>query len=147
MTTATLKDLRDVLTGQWNDLGKKVLELGNAIPASAWDEAPVAGLRSPGEVFRHLAFWNRWVAASARGESPDGSANEIAKKEAPSKARALRLFEESVAEASAALASGRGEMAPERAELAASFLGHTSEHYGQLAIYARLLEIVPPASR
>jgi uncharacterized damage-inducible protein DinB len=146
MTTAT-KDLKEILTGQWTDLGKKVLELGEAIPASAWDESPVAGLRSPGDVFRHLVFWNRWVAASARGESPEGAANEVAKKEAPSRARALRLFEESVAEAAAALAKGAGEMAPERAELAASFLGHSSEHYGQLVIYARLLGIVPPASR
>jgi hypothetical protein len=32
-------------------------------------------------------------------------------------------------------------------ELVATFLEHTSEHYGQLAVYARMKAIVPPASR
>jgi hypothetical protein len=33
------------------------------------------------------------------------------------------------------------------AESVMSFIEHTSEHYGQLVVYARLLGIVPPASR
>ena len=32
-------------------------------------------------------------------------------------------------------------------ELILTFLEHNSEHYGQLAVYARLMGIVPPASR
>jgi hypothetical protein len=35
----------------------------------------------------------------------------------------------------------------ELAEVPAEKLGHTSEHYGQLALYGRLMGIVPPASR
>jgi hypothetical protein len=146
MTTAT-KSVQEILIGQWNDLGKKVLALGEALPAPAFEERPLDGVRTPGEVFRHLAFWNDWVAASARGESPDGSANELPKSAAPSKAKALAAFEESSAAAAKALGSGRGEMAAEHVELAASFLGHTAEHYGQLAVYARLNGVVPPASR
>jgi uncharacterized damage-inducible protein DinB len=33
------------------------------------------------------------------------------------------------------------------AETAMSFIEHTSEHYGQLVVYARLHGVVPPASR
>ena len=32
-------------------------------------------------------------------------------------------------------------------ELYVSFLAHTAEHYGQLAVCARLAGVVPPASR
>jgi hypothetical protein len=130
MTTAT-KSVQEILIGQWHELGKKVLALGEALPASAFEERPLDGVRTPGEIFRHLAFWHDWVAASAKGERPDGSANELPKSAAPSKA----------------LAAGGGEMAAERVELASSFLGHTAEHYGQLAVYARLNGVVPPASR
>lgn len=146
MTTAT-KSLSDVLHGQWLGLGRKVVQLGEALPASAWNEAPAAGARDAGEIFRHLVFWNRWLAASARGGDPDGSANEIPKAEAPGRAEALAAFETSVAEAADALAERGTKLDAEAAGLYASFLGHSSEHYGQLVVYARLAGVVPPASR
>jgi hypothetical protein len=146
MTTAT-QSLTDVLHGQWLDLGRKVAQLGEALPAAAWKKAPADGVRTPLEVFRHLAFWNRWLAASARGGDPDGAANEIPTSEAPGRAEALAAFEKSVGEAAEALASRGTKLDPETAGLYASFLGHTSEHYGQLVVYARLDGVVPPASR
>jgi uncharacterized damage-inducible protein DinB len=147
MTTTMTKTRRDVLLAQWADLGKKVTALGEALPAARWAEAPVEGTRSPDAVFRHLIFWNRHLAQSARGESPDGSANEIAKKEAPTRARALAAFEASVAEATAVLRELKEEPSAGLEEQYVSFLGHTAEHYGQLAVYARLAGVVPPASR
>lgn len=146
MTTAT-QSLTDVLHGQWLDLGRKVARLGEALPASAWKQAPADGVRNPLGVFRHLVFWNRWVAASARGGDPDGAANEIPKAEAPGRAEALAAFEASVEEAAAALAARGAKLDAGTAGLYASFLGHTSEHYGQLVVYARLAGVVPPASR
>jgi len=146
----TPKSLREQLLQQWNDLGKKTQELGESLPASMFDEAPVEGIRDAGEVFRHLAFWNSWVAAKARGESPDGTANELPKKAATGKKRALAAFAGSVEEAANVLAeakNGKGDAGPDLAALYASFLGHTSEHYGQLVVYARLGGIVPPESR
>lgn len=148
MTSTNSKGLRERLVGQWNDLGRKTAELGECLPAAGFEEAPAPGARSAGEVFRHLAFWNSWLAATARGESPDGAANELPKKAAPTKAKALAAFSASVEEAARALASaGKGEISAETAALYTSFLGHTAEHYGQLAVYARLRGIVPPASR
>ena len=145
--TMAKKSVRELLVGQWNDLGQKLLALGEALPAGAFDERPAEGVRSAGEVFRHVAFWNRWVAATARGESPDGAANELPRSAAPSKAKALAVFEASVAEAAKSLATGRGEMGADMIGLASSFLAHSAEHYGQLVVYARLRDLVPPASR
>ena len=146
--TATTRDLMAQLVEQWNELGAKTAALGEAMTGKTFDEAPVAGVRSPAEVFRHLAFWNRWVAAKARGEEPDGSANEIGRSEAPNREKALAAFATSVADAAAALTGrGRNGIDADAAALCASFLGHTAEHYGQLAVYARMAGIVPPASR
>lgn len=147
MTTATTKSVRDALVGQWNDLGKKLLDLGEAIPAGSYDHAPAVGARSTGDVLRHLVFWNRWLAAKLRGENPDGAANEIPKVEAPTQAKALAALERSQTEAAVAFESLPGEPAPETIELFTAFLGHSAEHYGQLAVYARLAAVVPPASR
>jgi hypothetical protein len=146
MTTAT-KSLTDVLHGQWLDLGRKVAQLGEALPVSAWKKAPVDGVRTPLDVFRHLVFWNRWLAANARGGDPDGAANEIPKGEAPGRTEALAGFVKSVGDAADALAGRGAKLDAETAGLYASFLGHTSEHYGQLVVYARLAGVVPPASR
>ena len=144
------KSLREQLLQQWNNLAKKTRELGESLPASMFEEAPVEGVRNAGEIFRHLAFWNSWVAATARGESPDGAANELPRKAAPSKSKALAAFDASVAEAGKVLAAaknGKGDVGADFAALYASFLGHTSEHYGQLVVYARLGGVVPPTSR
>lgn len=147
MTTTVTKSLDELLIEQWKEQGAKVVALGQAIPAAAWGERPAEGVRSAGEVFRHLVFWNHYLAASVRGGTPDGAANEIARSEAPNRAKALEAFERSVADVAAAMRPKRGELAAETAALCASFLGHTAEHYGQLVVYARLREIVPPASR
>jgi len=41
----------------------------------------------------------------------------------------------------------RGYLSLKSMELVVTFLGHTSEHYGQLAVHGRLMGIFPPASR
>jgi hypothetical protein len=53
----------------------------------------------------------------------------------------------SVADSVSALKEGGIEKDSKIAELVATFLEHTIEHYGQLAVYARMKTIVPPASR
>lgn len=147
MTTTTVKSIGEILQSQWHELGRKLLELGEALPARAFDHRPAEGVRTAAEVYRHLTFWNLWLAAKARGEDPDGSANELARGEAPTKARALAAFERSAAEAASPLARPGAVTEADLVELYASFLGHGAEHYGQLVVYARLEGIVPPVSR
>lgn len=153
MTSVATQGVREQLLQQWNDLGAKTRELGEALPEASFDEAPAEGVRSAAEVFRHLAFWNGWLAAKLRGAEPDGSANELSKKAAPTRAKALAAFTDSVGEAAAAIGArppgdkGKGDLDADAAALCASMLGHTAEHYGQLVVYARLGGVVPPASR
>lgn len=147
MTTTATKSLREVLLAQWNDLGRKVAVLAEAIPPGEYDYRPAGGARSTEEVLRHLAFWNHWLAGTLRGESPDGAANEIPKGEAPTQPKLLAALDRSLAEASAEIARQAEDLPAETMETIAAFLAHTAEHYGQLVVHARLNGVVPPASR
>jgi hypothetical protein len=42
---------------------------------------PVANIRTFADNLRHVAFWNGFVAKSARGEKADGKPNELPKAE------------------------------------------------------------------
>ena len=45
------------------------------------------------------------------------------------------------------VAKGTDGLHPERADDVVSFIGHASEHYGQVVMHFRLHGLVPPASR
>ena len=132
-----------MLIGRWEQACAKLAALAEAFPEDRFESRPANGVRTGGDVLRHLAFWNRYVADTARGKKADDSANELPKEDYPTKARVLAALEQSAADATAALR----ETDARNTELLVSFLEHTSEHYGQLVIYARLNGIVPPASR
>ena len=94
-----------------------------------------------------VAFWNQYVTASLRGQDANDSANELSAADYPTKEKALAVLRSSASEVAAALREHRGDLSPNSMEVVVTFLEHTSEHYGQLAAYSRLMGIVPPASR
>ena len=136
-----------MLIGHWEQSGRKLADLAEAFPAEKLESAPAKGVRTAGDVLRHIAFWNRYVAGTARGSKVDGDANELPKAEYATKARILDALRSSTADVVAALREREEGLDPATAAMAVSFLEHTSEHYGQLAAYARLNGIVPPVSR
>ncbi len=71
--------MRDVLLKQWTDIGEKVVKMAEEFPEDKYEFRPVAGVRTFGDQLRHVAFWNGFVAKSARGEKPDGKLNELPK--------------------------------------------------------------------
>lgn len=136
-----------MLIERWEQTGAKLANLAREFPAEKYETAPVAGVRTFGDVLRHVAFWNEYAAGSARGGSPDGSANELPKAKYATKARIMEALAKSIAEMAAALREHSGGLDPERAALAESFIEHVCEHYGQLVVYTRWVGVVPPASR
>jgi uncharacterized damage-inducible protein DinB len=139
--------LADILIDRWEQAGTKMAALAEAIPEEEYETRPIDGVRTVGEVVRHVAFWNLYVADSARGKNADGSANELPKAEYPTKAQALTALGHSVAEVARALREAPAAIRPQIAEMIVAFLEHGGEHYGQLVVYARLKGIVPPTSR
>jgi hypothetical protein len=138
---------RDVLLRQWIDIGEKVVKLAEEFPEDKYEFRPVAGVRTFADQLRHVAFWNGFVASSARGEKADGKLNELPKADYPSKAAIVKALKSHFAEATAQLKNGPATPTPKLLDLWVSFTEHSGEHYGQMVVYYRLNGIVPPASR
>jgi hypothetical protein len=139
--------LRDVLLGQWTDVGERLIAMAEDFPDAKYDFRPNGDVRTFADVMRHVAFWNTFVQKSARGEKADGSANELSKAEYPSKPQIVAALKRTFADATAELKKQGDTMSPRQARLWVTFTEHSGEHYGQLVVYYRLNGIVPPASR
>jgi len=126
---------------------KKMAELAGTLPESRLEWTPAEGARSYGGVLRHVAFWNRYLAGRLEGGQPDDSANELPAAGCPTRAAAVEALLKTGEEVVAALRARPAAAEQETLELAVPFIEHNAEHYGQLAAYARLMGVVPPASR
>lgn len=139
--------LSTLLIGRWELTAAKLADLAREFPEDQYDAAPAEGVRTFGDVLRHVAFWNQYVAQTARGWKADDTANELPKAKCATKAQLIAALTESAGDALAALREQRGVLNAEQMTLAESFIEHTCEHYGQLVVYARRAGVVPPASR
>jgi len=135
------------LIARWEQAGNKLATLAEEFPAEKYESTPADGVRTFGDVLRHVAFWNQYVAQCARGKKADEASNELPKAEYSAKTRIVDALKRSTADASAALSEHQAGLDAETAEMVVTFIEHTSEHYGQLVVYTRLNGIVPPASR
>lgn len=135
------------LIERWQQVCQKLLALAEAIPEAKFAYRPVADVRTFAEVLRHVAFWNQYVKESALGRTADDAANELPKDEYATKTRIIDALKRSAADAAAALKRNASGLSPETAEMVVTSIEHNCEHYGQLVVYARLNQIVPPASR
>src|SRR6185295_14295129 len=104
--------MRDVLLKQWSDIGEKVVQLAEQFPEDKYEFRPVAGVRTFGDQLRHVAFWNGFVAKTARGEKADGKLNELPKAQYATKAAVVKALKDSLAEATAQLKSGPATSSP-----------------------------------
>jgi uncharacterized damage-inducible protein DinB len=136
-----------ILSARWEQASRKVAELAEVIPADEFDSRPLAGVRNVGEFLRHVAFWNQYVADTLNGRQADDAANELPLAAYPTKASILEALKRSSADVAAALREHQASLDSKTVEIMMSFVEHTSEHYGQLVVYARLMGTVPPASR
>jgi hypothetical protein len=138
---------RDVFLANWTDINNRVVKMAEEFPENKYDFKPTDGVRTFADVLRHVAFWNQWAAKTARGEKPDGKPNELPKAQFATKAAIVAALKASVEEGAAEIKKGPASPEPKLSGLWTSFIGHSSEHYGQLVVYFRLNGIVPPASR
>lgn len=135
------------LIERWEQVGGKLSALAEEFPSQKYDYRPADGVRTFGDVLRHVAFWNQYVGESARGRKPDDTLNELPKSEYASKARIIDALKRSAEDAASALKEHGAGWDAATAEMVVTFIEHTCEHYGQLVVYARMNGIVPPASR
>src|SRR5215475_8528982 len=111
------QDLTDLLARRWGQVSRKVTDLADAFPADELESKPLAGIRTLGEVLRHIAFWNQYVTDSLSGKSADDTANELPRSAYPMKAAVLEALKQSSEDVVRVLRDRRGPVDSKAAEL------------------------------
>ena len=153
-----------VLDHQLTNVEKTVIPAADAMPADKYDFAPTQGdfkgVRNFGAEVKHMAVANYALGAGILGEKPpinltvpDGPP------EVKTKADIMKFLNDSSAYAHKALNSITDANVLEpikspfvnnmttRLALATSMISHPFDHYGQMVVYLRMNNIIPPASR
>ena len=159
MTVAKLYD------SQLKIAESEVVSLAEAMPESAYNFAPTQGafekVRTFGEQVKHIATVIYMAGAAAAKEKPpvDLGTGEGGPESVKSKAQTVQYLKDSFAYGHTAMAKltaeNQLEMVPApfpgmppmaRAGIANLAIWHSFDHYGQMAVYARMNGVIPPAS-
>jgi uncharacterized damage-inducible protein DinB len=145
---------------------QQIVPAVEAMPADKFGFAPTdgefKGVRTFGQMVKHLSATNHILAAAALSEEPPPDAgDEVGPETVRTKPEILDYLKGSFAHLSKAIdAIGqtnlpanaspisplkKGEMT--RSALVAESLIHAADHYGQIVEYLRMNGVVPPASR
>jgi uncharacterized damage-inducible protein DinB len=148
-------------------LGAKVIvSAADAMPADKYGFAPTdgefKGVRTFGEMVKHLSATNYILAAAALGEEPPADAgDELGPEAVRTKTEILNYLKSSFAYLDKAIeAVGQKNTSVRsspisplksteatRVALVVESLVHAFDHYGQMVEYLRMNGVVPPASR
>jgi uncharacterized damage-inducible protein DinB len=142
----------------WNDIGRKLIAMAEDFPEDKYDFKTTPAQRSFAEQLLHAAGANYFFTNLAMGQKPP--AEEDPKRDQyKTKADVVAFVKKSFADGAAAIkAKGDKGMAdlvtdPDSnqqvrvSDMAYGFIEHSGEHYGQLAVYYRVVGLVPPESR
>jgi hypothetical protein len=155
-----------VINRQFSNVESEFVPLAEAMPDDKYDFAPTngefKGVRTFGQMVKHVAVTNQLLAASMLGQKAPVSGDEAENgpTSVKSKAEIVAYLKDSFANLHKA-ADGITEanlLSPidnafggksKMTRLGASFIavGHSFDHYGQLVEYLRMNGIIPPASR
>jgi uncharacterized damage-inducible protein DinB len=145
---------------------KLITSAVDAMPADKFGFAPTdgefKGVRTFGQMVKHLSATNHILAAAALGEEPPADAgDEVGPETVRTKAEILNYLNGSFEHLSKAIEAigqtnvsvnpspisplKKGELT--RSALVVESLMHACDHYGQIVEYLRMNGVVPPASR
>jgi uncharacterized damage-inducible protein DinB len=151
---------------QLSGVENEIVPLVKEMPEAAFSFAPKQGAFSNARTFaqqaKHVAAVNYMVAAAALGEKPpiDLGSGENGPDTVKTKEQIVKFLTDSYAYAHKAMNSltpknqvemikapfqGAPDMA--RGAIANIAITHSFDHYGQMVVYARMNNLVPPASR
>jgi uncharacterized damage-inducible protein DinB len=145
---------------------KQIIPAVEAMPADKFGFAPMdgefKGVRTFGQMVKHLSATNHILAAAALGEEPPADAgDEVGPEAVRTKSEILNYLNGSFVHLSKAIEAigqantsvnpspisplKKGEVT--RSALVVESLMHAADHYGQMVEYLRMNGVVPPASR
>jgi uncharacterized damage-inducible protein DinB len=145
---------------------KLVVSAADAMPADKYGFAPTdgefKGVRTFGQMVKHLSATNYILAAAALGEEPPADAgDELGPEAVRTKAEVLNYLQGSFAYLDKAVEAVGQKNTPVRSSpisplksmevtrlaLVVESIVHAFDHYGQMVEYLRMNGVVPPASR
>lgn len=158
------RTLAQVLDGSAANMEREFVSAAEAMPEDKYGYAPTSGefkgVRTFAQQVKHVAAVNYMLGASILQEKPPA---EVAGESGPdsirSKADILKYLKASFEYAHKAIGSINeknflepikwpfGDRPSSRLELAGVVTSHGFDHYGQIVVYLRSNNIVPPASR
>jgi len=137
-------------------VGKKLVDLAQAVPADKYTWRPGPGVRSIGEVYMHVVGGNSSIPAFLGAKRMDGITRD-SEKSVTDKAKIVDYLQKSIANAKAAGQSvteadldkkvktfGGREMTERQVLIL--IMNHMHEHLGHSIAYARMNGITPPWS-
>ena len=150
---------------QLSSLEREVVSLAEAMPADKYSFAPkegeFAGVRTFAKQVTHIAAVNFQVSAAILGEpnpaemgtDENGPPNlkskdeivDFLKRSFAYTHKAMRMLTQE--NLTAQIKSAFGSNQVPRISMATVPQWHSFDHYGQMAVYARMCSVVPPASR
>ena len=145
---------------------KVIVSAADAMPADKYGFAPAdgefKGVRTFGQMVKHLSATNYILAAAALGEEPPADAgDELGPEAVRTKDEILRYLKGSFSNLDKAIEAIGQKSTPvksspisplksteaTRLALVVESLVHAFDHYGQMVEYLRMNGVVPPASR
>lgn len=145
---------------------KVIASAADAMPADKYGFAPTdgefRGVRTFGQMVKHLSATNYILAAAALGEEPPADAgDEVGPEVVRTKAEILDYMNGSFARLDKAIEAIGQKNVPvksspisplkgaevTRLALVVESMAHAFDHYGQMVEYLRMNGVVPPASR
>jgi uncharacterized damage-inducible protein DinB len=145
---------------------KVIVSAADAMPADKYGFAPTdgefKGVRTFGQMVKHLSATNYILAAAALGEEPPADAgDELGPEAVRTKEEIIRYLKGSFVHLDQAIEAIGQKTVPvksspisplkgaeaTRLALVAESLVHAFDHYGQMVEYLRMNSVVPPASR
>jgi uncharacterized damage-inducible protein DinB len=141
----------------WGQSAQLVIMNSDAMPADKFDFRPAKGVRSHAEQVKHVAGSAAVLMAWVLGREMPKGGNDVylhlktkdeimatLKKDFQSYTEAMKqMTEAQFAEQVETQFFGKVS----RADVVMRLMGHNNRHYGQMVVYLRLNDVVPPASR
>jgi uncharacterized damage-inducible protein DinB len=146
-----------IVLAQWNESARKLIAMAEDFPEDKYDYKATPAVRSFAEQILHAAGAMYYFTGPAQGQTP--ASEEPSRAKYKTKADVVAYLKKA-AEDGAAVIKAKGNKGmndpvtdPDSkqtlhvSDLAYGLIEHSGEHYGQLVVYYRLNNLVPPESR
>lgn len=155
--TVALTGFRAEYVAEVEAVGKKLVDLAEAMPADKYAWRPAPGVRSVGEVYVHVCVSDSTLPSFLGMKKLEGVSRD-SEKNVTDKAQIVALLKKAVANAAAAGSAVSdadldkkvktyGDQELTERQVLARILFHMHEHLGQSIAYARMNGVTPPWSK